>query len=56
MSEADSAMALLKPPLVPPGNQRYRFNEERIQRLASIHKNLDEAVSRLLQDTNHIEL
>jgi len=41
---------------LPPGNQRYRFNEERIQRLASIHKNLDEAVGRLLQDANHIEV
>ncbi len=41
---------------LPPGDQRYRFNEERIQRLASIHKNLDEAVGRLLQDADHIEV
>ena len=33
---------------LPPGNQRYRFSEERIQRLASIHQSLDEAVSLLL--------
>jgi len=36
---------------LPPANQRYRFNEERIQRLASIHRSLDEAVSLFLQDS-----
>jgi hypothetical protein len=36
---------------LPPGNQRYRFSEERLQTLkASIHKSLDEAVNVLLQE------
>ncbi len=38
-------------PFLPPGNQRYRFSEERLQKLqASLHKTLDEAVSFLLHD------
>jgi hypothetical protein len=37
---------------LPPGNQRYRFSEERIRRLASIHNNLDDAISFLLRDGN----
>jgi DNA invertase Pin-like site-specific DNA recombinase len=41
---------------LPPGNQRCRLNEKRIQSLASIHENLDKAVNRLLQDANHIEV
>jgi DNA invertase Pin-like site-specific DNA recombinase len=39
---------------LPPGNQRYRFNEERIQRLASIHKSLDEAISLLLAEQQRV--
>jgi hypothetical protein len=35
---------------LPPGNQRYRFSEEQIQRLASVHTTLDEAISFLLRD------
>lgn len=35
---------------LPPGNQRYRLNEERINRLASIHKTLNEAVSELVRE------
>jgi hypothetical protein len=36
---------------LPPGNQRYRFSEERLQTLkASIHKTLEEAVNVLLQE------
>lgn len=34
---------------LPPGNQRYRFSKERIQRQASVCKDLDEAVNLLLQ-------
>lgn len=37
---------------LPPGNQRYRLNEERIHRLASIHRSLDEAVNMLLHVCN----
>ena len=36
---------------LPPGNQRYRFSEERLQTLkASVHKTLEEAVNVLLQE------
>jgi hypothetical protein len=39
-------------PCLPRAIQRWRFSEERIQRLASIHKSLDEAVSLFLQDSS----
>jgi hypothetical protein len=35
---------------LPPGNQRYRFSEEKIQRMASSHATLDEAITCLLRD------
>jgi DNA invertase Pin-like site-specific DNA recombinase len=37
---------------LPPGNQRYRFSEEQIQRLASVHTTLEEAIRFLLRDGN----
>jgi hypothetical protein len=39
-------------PCLPQAIQHCRFSEKRIQRLASIHKSLDEAVGFFLQDSS----